>query len=151
MKPITNKVPKKYQHILNGLLTVCWLTGVAFFVLNTWFDIEGEFGPEKHFLLHPSLQIHAATAFLITVIFGAFLFSHFPRTKTLKHAQKSGWTMLATLGYLIFSAYLLYYVGNETARFYVMYSHLIVGFVLPVILVLHLRSHKKNKSKRKKK
>lgn len=150
MKAITNKVSTTYQNVFYSILVLCWVTGVAFFVLDTWFKVEGEFGPQKHFLLIPSLEIHAATSFLIMVFFGAFFFGHFPRTKKRKYAQKSGWTMLIGLGYLIFSAYLLYYLGDETMRLYAMYSHLVLGFLLPGVLVLHLRSHHKNKSKRKK-
>lgn len=149
MKPITNKVSHLYQNIFYILLASCWITGIGFFVLDTWLIVEGEFGPEKHFLQLPSLQVHAATAFFIMVFFGGFFFGHMPRARKVPHSQTSGWILLSALGYLIFSAYLLYYIGNESIRFYVMYSHLIIGVLLPIMLACHLRSHKQNKRKLK--
>ncbi len=150
MKPITNKIPNLYQNVFYALLAICWLTGVGFYILDIWFMVESEFGSEKHFLQLPSLQIHAATAFFIMVFFGAFFFGHMSRVKKMAHSQKSGWTLISALAYLIFSAYLLYYIGNESMRIFVMYSHLIIGFLLPVMLICHLISHKRNKQKLKK-
>lgn len=141
MKPITNKIPKLYQQMINWTLAICWGTGIAFFVLSTWVQVEGEFGPEKHFLQIPSLQVHAASAFILMLFFGALFFGHKPRVSHMQHGQRSGNYLVNSFFFLIVSAYALYYIADQTWREYIGYAHLAVGLILPVILIVHIRSH----------
>jgi len=113
---ITLKVPNTAQHLLKIFLTVSFISGCLFFVLNTWVMVEGDFGPEKHPAQFTSLQIHAVSAFSIMVLYGAFWGSH-----------------------------VLYYVAHETFREFAMWIHLGVGLSLPVWLTFHIRAAKQAK------
>lgn len=149
MKPITNKIPVLYKRILYLCFTTSWLTGLTFFILDTWMMVEGEFGPEKHFLQTPALEVHAISAFLMIFFFGGLVFGHYPRTKRLDHSKGSGNTLMYATACSIVSAYLLYYVGDELVREYVAYLHLCIGFSLPIVLIVHIQSHKKHNKKLK--
>jgi hypothetical protein len=135
---VTIKVPKKHQRILFTILAVAWLSGVSFFILNNWVMVEGEFGYEKHPLQFISLQIHGFTAFLMIMIFGYLLASHVKRAWKVKPKSKLGLILLIMHGWLILTAYMLYYLVGEDSRIFISYAHLSVGFFYPIILVAHI-------------
>ena len=134
----TIKVPKKQQKILFSVLAIAWLSGISFFILNQWVMVEGEFGYEKHPMQFVSLQIHGFTAFLMIMIFGYLLASHVKHSWKVKPKSKFGIILLTMHGWLILTAYILYYWVGENNRVFVSYAHLIVGFCYPIILILHI-------------
>lgn len=138
MAKITFKIPQKIQKLLFTLVGTSWFTGILFFVLKTWFIVEGEFGPEKHPWQFPTLMIHAASAFLIMILYGALLITHVPSSWKLNRMRVLGISLITVVAFQIISAYLLYYLANEQIRDIVEYLHLGAGFTLPFILTAHI-------------
>lgn len=145
---ITIRLPKLFKIVLFTNLTIAWLSGISFYVLNRWMTVEGEFGPEKHFLQYPSLKIHGACAFISMLMFGALLFAHAPRGWHLRRSLKSGLSLTSLILFQIITAYLLYYAASELLRSYIANTHLFVGLLLPVFIFLHHYSHKNKINKR---
>lgn len=149
------KVDKIYRYWIYGVFSLIWISGVSFFVLQTWFQIEGEFGMQKHPWQFTSLQIHGFMAFVMMVTFGYVLGTHVQAGWKLKPIRKSGVILTAMPIFMMITAYLLYYIAEDFSRQIVAYSHLAVGFLMPFILFLHIylirRQKKLNRVKRKRK
>jgi len=142
---IKTYLPKKFKNILFLNISLSWITGICFFILSTWFTIDGEFGPESHPMQFPTLQLHAASAFLIMMLFGALVFSHLPNAWQQKRSRITGISLAIWVGIQIITAYCLYYLSNELAREIIEYIHLITGGCLPVIIFFHVTLGKKNR------
>ena len=42
------KIEIPHRTWLSIIFTLAWCSGVVFFILKTWFMVEGDFGPENH-------------------------------------------------------------------------------------------------------
>lgn len=149
---IKAKFPKLYRRGLYALVAVSWFSGSTFFALSRWFLVDGEFGPEKHPWQFPVLMTHGAAAFLMMFAFGFILASHVPATWKLKKLRWLGILLVSVVSFQIISAYLLYYLANESVRDVVANLHAAVGFSLPVVLTIHvihaIRLRRKKKIKK---
>lgn len=132
-------------------LAVSWFTGLGFFLLDTFFQIEGEFGIEKSPWQNPALTIHGASAFLMMVWFGGLVATHVPMGWRTKRLRFWGITLISAIALQIFTAYLLYYLANEFARETIKWAHLVVGLTLPAILTGHILAGIKDAQERTKK
>jgi hypothetical protein len=138
MARITVKIPLNYKKFLFSLLTISWVSGILFFILKTWFLVEGEFGPEKHPLQQPLLMLHGASAFLLMISYGALITGHVPSAWKLNRSRYIGITLVSILSFQIISAYMLYYLANESLRDIIAYMHLFAGISIPFILTTHI-------------
>ncbi len=48
MARITLRIPWRFRAWLFAFIMLSWVTGVTFFIMNRWLEIEEEFGPKKH-------------------------------------------------------------------------------------------------------
>ena len=135
---MATRLPNLYRNFIFTLLGISWVSGTIFFILSRWFVIEGEFGPEKHPFQQPVLMIHGAAAFLMMVTYGAMLMTHVPSGWRLNRLRGLGLTLVSVIGFQIISAYLLYYLANEDIRDIVANLHALTGFLLPLVLTVHI-------------
>jgi len=141
------KIPKPYQQWLFFVLSTSWCSGLTFFILSQWFVVEGKYGLVKHAWQFPALQFHGAAAFLMMLSFGFLLGSHLPYSWKTKHKRTSGIALILMPAFLMITAYLLYYIAEDTTREWVAYAHLAVGFSLPIVLTLHILTKIRKKKK----
>ena len=122
------------------ILALCWISGVVYFILNYFIEIQGEFGLEKHPMQYPVLKIHGAMSFVIMIIFGYFLSAHVKKNLYSKNKRglKSGIVLLSLPFICIITAYALYYLWSDFYRQISSYLHSFIGFILPFSLVLHI-------------
>ena len=139
------KMPGWFRKALYGLYATAWCSGSSFFVLKTWFVVEGEFGPVKHAWQFPALQLHGATAFLMMITLGFLLGAHVQHAWALGRHRKRGLALIILTSALIISAYLLYYIAQDGLREAIGYIHLAIGLSLPIALLLHIRKIKPTK------
>ena len=148
----TVRIDKRLKTGLFILISTSWITGILFFIMDNWLWIEGEFGPEKNPWQFPTLKIHAASAFLLMIGFGFLLASHVLVSFPVKRMRPTGIALLSAFGFLIVSAYALYYTGDDGIRKYVGYAHAGVGVCLPFLLGAHIYQgmayRKRNRKKR---
>lgn len=124
--------------LLLAILGTSWVTGLLFYTFNNWVRINGPFGPERHPMQQLFLVFHGGSAFLMMVVYGFFLGYHaWPRRK---QASRLGRLLIGAIAVSIVSAYGLYYLGDPIIRQWALYTHLMTGFFLPVILFLHIRT-----------
>jgi len=132
------RIPKPYQVGLFIALAISWFSGLCFFILKTWFVVEGDYGLVKHAWQFPALQVHGFGAFMMMICFGFLLGSHVSYSWKTKKKRKSGIALIAMPAFLIITAYLLYYIAQDDVRELIEYAHLAVGFMLPGVLIWHI-------------
>jgi len=132
------KIPNKIRLSLYTALFISLVTGVTFFIMNTWVYVEGDFGPEKHPWQFSVLKTHAFSAFFIMLFYGAMWATHVQYGWRSKLSRRTGIAIVSVLGLQIISAYLLYYMANEGMRDITRYIHLGVGLSIPLVLYVHI-------------
>jgi hypothetical protein len=148
MSKISAKISSKYRYFFYLILCFSVISGSAFWLLKTFAIVEGDFGPESHFLQYPMLQFHGFAAFTMLLCLGAIFGSHVPKNWHYQRGKQSGSVILAFVVFSILSAYSLYYLVSEEWHILLANSHAIVGLSLPIILYLHLKLARKSKSKK---
>ncbi|PHR60661.1 MAG: hypothetical protein COA43_05820 [Robiginitomaculum sp.] len=138
VKRISLKIPLNYRMVFFVTLAVSWFTGLGFFLLDTFFQIEGEYGMQKHALQSPALTLHGAAAFLMMIWFGGLVAAHVPMGWRTQRLRFWGISLLSLIGLQIVTAYGLYYLSHEISREVIQWVHLIVGGILPFVLVGHI-------------
>jgi hypothetical protein len=111
--------------------------------------VEGDFGPESHFLQYPMLQLHGFSAFLMLMALGTIFTSHIPKTWYQRRAKKSGIALMTFVIFSMLSAYSLYYLVGEDWHALLGNSHAVVGLLLPTLLFFHITTARKSNKKKK--
>ena len=148
MARINQKISKGYRRFFYLTLMLAWLSGVGFWVIRRFGMVEGDFGPEAHFLQFLLLQIHGFAAFTMLLCLGAIFSAHVPSGWSGKHAKKSGIVVISWVTLSIFSAYSLYYLVSEEWHEILANGHAILGVLLPLILFVHITIARKSKNKK---
>lgn len=114
-----------------------WLSGCAWLLLHYYGQIQGEFGPEANPVEPWMLRAHGL--FLIPTLLGigGMFVVHIPKGWSHRHQRIVGIALCVVLAVLVAGGYLLYYVGDETARGWVSLSHWVVGLALPGVFLWH--------------
>ena len=127
-----------HQAYLYGMGTVLILSGAMWLLFHYYVRIPGEFGPTLHPLEPWLLSIHGISAAGILIGFGSVMPGHVRRAWRAARNRISGSIFFGVMLALTVTGYLLYYVGNETARWFLSIFHWAVGLGLPVLAGLHI-------------
>ncbi len=150
MSNVSRKIAKKYRYLFYGFLSLSVFSGTGFWLLRNFAMVEGDFGPESHFLQYPFLQLHGLAAFLMLMALGSIFTSHVSKTWTLGKAKKSGITLLSFIVFSLLSAYSLYYLVAEDWHTLLGNSHAVVGLILPSLLLFHIKMARKGRKHKQK-
>lgn len=128
-----------YKKLFFLVLTVSWVSGLTFFLLNNFMTIPGEFGEEKHPWQYNILKIHGASSFLIMVVFGYFISAHVKKSWYARSTKPIMGIILLVMPIIsMITGYALYYIVADFARVVVIYIHLGIGFFIPFVLITHI-------------
>jgi len=147
---VSVKISRRFLMYLSTIFLVSWITGLLFFYLNGWVTVEGDFGPEKHPWQFGVLKIHGASAFFMMITFGYLIASHVSIGWHVKKLKTIGLTLVSATGFMIATAYGLYYLGDEGTREIVRYAHISVGSCLPLFFLAHILQAKQRRRRRSK-
>lgn len=154
MSAISTKISKKYRYFFYVVVALSCASGSGFWLIREFGMVEGDFGPESHFLQFPLLQTHGFFAFVMLMSVGAVFGSHVTKTWSAGRAKKLGITLLVHVTFMLLSAYSLYYLVSEDWHVLLGNSHAVFGLLLPLMLFIHVKlarkSRKKSKNKRNK-
>jgi hypothetical protein len=95
------------------------------------------------------LMIHGGAAMLTLLLLGTLFPIHIARAWRGRLNRISGSIMVVCNAMLILTAFGLYYLGAETLRPWASDVHIAAGFVLPVLIVVHIwlgRRQSKNRA-----
>ena len=94
------------------------------------------------------LKIHGAAAMAYLILFGSLIPIHIRRGWSAKINRGNGAFLIVINLTLIVSGYGLYYGGSEGLRFLSHWVHVIIGVLLPVFLVWHIKVGRKGVKRR---
>lgn len=114
-----------------------WLSGGAWLLLHYFGQVQGEFGPELNPLEPWLLRLHGLILIPALLGFGGLFVVHVPKGWKDVPQRNIGLGLTALIGVLIVSGYLLYYLGDETARSWTSIAHWSIGLAVPIIFIWH--------------
>ncbi|MDB6137915.1 MAG: hypothetical protein JWO94_987 [Verrucomicrobiaceae bacterium] len=143
MSRVALRFPRKAKALLYANIILSFCSGIAWFCLHRWGQVEGDFGPEKSPWEPWLMRVHGASAFLAMMGFGYLLASHIHVGWRSKRNRLLGVVVVSVIGSIIVSGYLLYYSAGEDFRTVVSWTHLALGLSLPGSLGFHVwRGHR---------
>ncbi len=138
MKRLSLRFPNWARLFFSASFLLSLVSGMLWFALDRWGEVEGEFGPEKHPWLSTLAPIHGAGAFIALISFGMIFSSHVPHGWRTGLARRSGLLTLCCIATLIVTAYGLYYSGSDEMRLTLIWIHLTAGLLLPTFIAFHI-------------
>jgi hypothetical protein len=114
-----------------------WLSGGLWLLFHYFVVHPGPFGPTSSPLEPWWLKLHGAFAFAAIWLFGLLWGVHIVAGWSGWRRRGTGGLMVAILGWLILSGYLLYYLGDETVRPLISLLHWVIGLAVPVAFTAH--------------
>jgi len=138
MSGIGLRLSPRLRRFTYAVLAVVFASGVAWWVLARWGEVETEFGPGPHPLLPWLLRLHGAAAMLTLFLVGYLAPIHALRAWRVRLNRNSGVGLVAALAVLTLTGWLLYYSGSERLRELASSSHLWLGLALPAFVFVHV-------------
>jgi hypothetical protein len=135
--PKSVRFPRSERWALYIIGIGVWLSGGLWLLFHCFFVERGEFGPKVHPLEPWWLKLHGAFALASIWIFGLLWGVHVSRAWPGMRSRWSGGALAGVFAWLVLSGYLLYYVGDETARSVISALHWGIGLASPVCFGLH--------------
>jgi hypothetical protein len=132
--------------LFSGAFLLSLASGLCWFYLDRWGELEGEFGPEKHPWIKFLPKIHGAGAFACLMIIGAILGSHVPEGWLTRRRRPTGVLLLLDLAVIVLTAWGLYYAGSDGWRENLALAHLTSGLLPPFLLAAHVLKRRKRLS-----
>ena len=84
------------------------------------------------------LMAHGGAAMVTLLLLGALIPVHMLRSWRSGNNLVTGSVMITLNTLLVVTAFGLYYLGSETVRPWMSWIHIVVGFSVPVMFVLHI-------------
>jgi hypothetical protein len=138
MSGVGLRLSPRLRRFTYAVLALLFASGIAWWALARWGEVETEFGPGPHPLLPWLLRLHGAAAMLTLFLVGYLTPIHALRAWRARLNRTSGIGLVAALAVLTLSGWLLYYAGSEPVREVASASHVWLGWALPAIVVLHV-------------
>lgn len=126
----------KFRLAVYAAFTVLFLTGAVWLAADV--QKEGENGEIWQQVSAWMLMLHGGGAMIMLMLLGALVPLHIRRAWRSRQNLVSGSVMIALSSVLIFTAFGLYYLGSEATRPWISWTHIVFGFVLPALILLHV-------------
>lgn len=123
---------------IHGTIGVLFITGAVWWALQRWGNVETEFGSTAHPAAPWVMRVHGAAAMLMLLVLGWLVPVHVLRGWRARRNRRSGAGLVAVLGTLTITGWLLYYAGGEKLRAAASALHVWLGLTLPLIIVAHI-------------
>jgi hypothetical protein len=125
-----------FRYAIYAVFTVLALTGAGWLVADWRKDLSGdEIWQQSIAYL---LMIHGGTAMVALLLLGALVPVHLMRAWRSRKNRISGSVMVTFNAILILTAFGLYYLGSETLRPWMSWTHLAAGFALALLFPFHI-------------
>ena len=142
------KLARGQRRWLHTTFIVLFLTGVVWWGLHRWGEVETEYGSAPHPLNPWLLRVHGAAAMVALLVLGTLLAGHVRAAWRARRNRFTGAGMVLFCAGLIVSGYALYYVGSEGFRAWASWSQLLLGLGFPLVLGVHIWRGRATRSQR---
>lgn len=131
------RLSRRHRFALYSALGLSFASGFAWWLLDHFGRIEGEFGPAPHPAQAWLLRVHGAAAFASLIVLGTLLPVHVKRAWRAAKNRRSGTVLLSLVALQVGTGYALYY-ADEGLRTLAGQIHFALGITLPVLLAAHI-------------
>lgn len=140
MKPpqFTLRLPRWHEWLTYAAATILVISGAAWLLLDRFGKVEGDFGPEPNRALPWLLLVHGAAAYAFTIVAAMLVPVHMRLGWISGRNRPSGLVLIGFSSFLLLSGLGLYYSTAEALRSIVSLAHWLIGFALPVPIIIHL-------------
>jgi cation transport ATPase len=138
------RLDPRFRRTLYAVFALLFLTGAAWWVADWHKNVAGD--DFWHATAAWLLMVHGGSAMVVLLLLGALLPLHAQRGWRGRTNRLSGAVMLTLNGALVATAFGLYYIGSEKIRSWMSDIHVVVGFFLPVLLLVHIALGKRTRS-----
>jgi hypothetical protein len=130
------RLKPSFRFSIYAAFAVLFLTGAGWLVADRQKELSsGEGWQQTSAYL---LMAHGGAAMVTLLLLGALIPVHVLRSWRVGNNLVSGSMMVAFNTLLIVTAFALYYLGAEAVRPWMSWIHIVVGFILPAWLALHI-------------
>ena len=130
------RLKSPFRYAIYAIVAVLTLTGAAWFFADWQKDLSTDEIWQQ--LAANMLMIHGGAAMLALLLLGALIPVHILRAWRAKKNRLSGSLMATLNAVLIATAFALYYLGSETLRPWISWTHIAAGLALALWLPLHV-------------
>lgn len=141
-------IPHRRKAALYVALATLFGSGILWLIFHYFMTHEGEFGPEPDALEAWWLRLHGAAAFVALWFTGLLWGTHARPALMQARWRVSGIAILALLGALAFTGYLLYYGSADALRDAVRLLHWLAGLSLALPLAIHIVGVRRSRRQR---
>jgi hypothetical protein len=130
------RLKSPFRYAIYAIVAVLTLTGAAWFVADWKKDLSTDEIWQQ--LAANMLMIHGGAAMLALLLLGALVPVHILRAWRAGKNRLSGSLMATFNAVLIATAFGLYYLGSETLRPWISWTHIAAGVALALWLPMHV-------------
>lgn len=123
---------------------VLFFSGVIWLIVRYLLD-QGGFEEQDYSLEPWLLKIHGAAAMTALIILGVLIPSHIQRGWAQQRNRITAFVIVSVCLLMIVSGYGLYYCDSEQFRAWISGFHSVAGCLLPLVLIWHILSSRKDK------
>jgi hypothetical protein len=136
-------LPRRRRWTVYVLSLALWITGAVWLYFKYFVRVTDEFGFENE---HPQQRLwmiaHAFASLGMLWIFGVLWQVHVKGGWKKKLRRPSGGTLWGITVWLALSGCALYYIGNESVRWWTSILHWVIGLAALVVFLIHFRKSK---------
>jgi hypothetical protein len=136
------KLSRRIKRILYISLSLLFLSGLYYFILDHYFKTVGEFGEIQNPAQFWSLRLHSLTGLWFFIFFGYFYAKHIQPGLKGQRLKKSGLLLYSVLAILFLTVPGLFYLSDETLKFWTAQFHTYLGLLFPFFIAAHILAHK---------
>jgi len=132
------RLARWHRLLLYGAVGALWVTGAVWLLFHDFVEVQGELGPQPHWLERWWLDLHGLFVLLGLLVLGPLFLQHVPRGWTTGRSRRLGLGLVILLGWLVLSGYGLYYFPDVLSPGVLSALHWIVGLTVPLLLAGHV-------------
>jgi hypothetical protein len=130
------RLKPSFRYAVYAVVAFLTLTGAVWFVADRQKDLSTDEIWQQ--IAANMLMLHGGAAMLALLLLGALIPVHVLRAWRARKNRISGSLMATLNAALILTAFGLYYLGSETLRPWISWTHIAAGLVLALWLPLHI-------------
>ena len=131
------RLKPSFRYAVYAIVAFLTLTGAVWFVADWQKDLSATDEIWQQIAAN-MLMLHGGAAMLALLLLGALIPVHVLRSWRARKNRISGSLMAALNAVLILTAFGLYYLGSETLRPWISWTHIAAGLTLALWLPLHI-------------
>jgi predicted small integral membrane protein len=130
------RLKSSFRLAIYAAFAVLFLTGAGWLLADWQKDISSDEIWQQ--ILAYLLMVHGGAAMVMLLLLGALIPLHAMRAWRSRKNRVSGSVMVTLNTMLIVTAFGLYYLGSETVRPWMSWTHIAAGFSLPLLFPVHI-------------